>query len=549
MKALTKIKFLHRLALLPIFFMIITLIIVFVCVQSLDNLREHESSVYSEHARDTQIMNTATRQIESHFRRFYSYIFPGVSSDSRAQTINLNKNAEKDIQNAIDLLSKLGGVQFQKNGNESAIAWDEYKESMANIYRLTDSGDTDAALKEINYHADKLHVLIRDSLLKATDAYIRKNGDKSIELIAKTKYTVITLICIALISGVLLTYFIYRSIFRQLGGSPEIAMKMVSDISNGVLISRNELCSDNEGSLLNNLDRMRNQFNKLILGVKKTSLTIVDIAEEIDVGNMSLASRTEEQSAGVTETAATLEQLTSTVQSTSDNVRITRELFALADKAVMANTKSMQGAFTAMNEIHIASEKMTSIISVIEAIAFQTNILALNAAVEAARVGEVGRGFAVVAGEVHNLSQRASDSARDIRDMITLSLSKVSCGRELFNDVDKGMVGIVENMSNVRLLIDNVAVACDQQRDAITQINIAMGQIDIGTNNNAVLVEESSVASQTLKEQSSILLDNIKGFTLSEYEHTNYGTKKAVVVPDLPQSKTLSHNNQDWQSF
>lgn len=546
MKSLTKIKFLHRLALLPVFFMIITLVIVFFCVQSLDNLREHESSVYSEHARHTQIMNTAARQIESHFRRFYSYIFPGVSPDSRRQTINLNKNSEKDIQDAIDMLNKLDSVPFQKIGDESAIAWDEYKESMVNVYKLTDSGDSDAALKEINYRADKLHVLIRDALLKATDAYIKNNGDKSIELISKTKYTLITLFSIALISGVLLTSFIYRSIFRQLGGSPEIAMQMVNDISNGVLISRGRLRLDNDGSLLNNLERMREQFNKLILGVKETSLTIVDIAEEIDVGNMSLASRTEEQSASVTETAATLEQLTSTVKSTSENVRVTRELFALADKAVMENTKSMQGAFTAMNEIHIASEKMTSIISVIEAIAFQTNILALNAAVEAARVGEVGRGFAVVAGEVHNLSQRASDSAKDIRDMITLSLGKVSCGRELFNDVDKGMAGIVENMSNVRLLIDDVAVACDQQRDAIAQINIAMGQIDIGTNNNSVLVEESSVSSQSLKEQSSILLDNIKCFTLNEQ---SYETQKTVNVSNLPHCKALSNDNQDWHSF
>lgn len=544
MKVLARIKFFHRIALLPVFFFMMISIIAVFCIRSLNALSEHEHSVYSAHARHSQLMNTASRQIETHFRRLYSYTFPGEAPDSRFTTMNLNIIAENDVQNAIKDLTSSSNGHLQQVVRDITPVWNKYKESMKLVYMLADTGDTNAALKEINANTDRFHVTIRDLLLNATNIYLRNNGDKSVELISKTTSMLIILTGITLFSGLAFTFFIFRSINLQLGGSPEIALKMVKDIESGFLIPNDSFHSGNEMSLLHRLNYMQARFNNLILEVKQTCQTVLTVAEEIDIGNMSLASRTEEQSASVTETAATLEQLSSTIQSTSDNVRITRNMFTQTDRSVRENKKSMEGAFIAMNEIHITSEKMTNIISVIEAIAFQTNILALNAAVEAARAGEQGRGFAVVAGEVRNLALRSSESAQEIRDMITLCLSKVSRGRELFIEANKEVADIVDNMSNVRSLIDEVATACNQQTDAIKQINIAMGQIDISTQNNALLVEESSVVTRSLKEQSGVIMEHIKYFTVSEPLSTTY----SKIQVEAPRS-ALSESKQDWQSF
>lgn len=345
-------------------------------------------------------------------------------------------------------------------------------------------------------------------LIDKSYAEIQKDADKSESII-------LTFIIASIILGFLIAWYITRSITRPLTEAVTVA----SDVSAGNLtVDVNVRSTDQLGMMMQSLKDMVAGLGNTVTDVKNGALTISHAANEIDAGNQDLASRTEEQAASVEQTAATLEQLTSTIKRSAENSRHVNQLFTETGDVIRINGERMNELLLSMQDIHNASGKMTDIVTAIEGIAFQTNILALNAAVEAARAGEQGRGFAVVAGEVRTLAQRSSSSAREIKEIIGSSLHKINSCRELVDEADKGMKGIVGNVVDVQQLVDEIARASAEQSDGITQINIAMGQIDTTTQQNAALVEESSAASASLKEQARLLLNCVQVFTCHESE-------------------------------
>ncbi|MBK5017929.1 methyl-accepting chemotaxis protein [Pantoea sp. S62] len=312
----------------------------------------------------------------------------------------------------------------------------------------------------------------------------------------------------------LLGWLIVHSLRIQLGGEPAQAQSLAAAIAAGDLTTPVILRRNDTGSLLASLDGMQANLRGLVSQIKDTSASVALAADEISQGNTELSSRTEQQAAALQETAASMEQLTATVKSntagaqqTADSARETASLARTgeADVARMSET---------MNAISLSATKVRDITAVIESIAFQTNILALNAAVEAARAGEEGRGFAVVAGEVRTLAQRSATAARDIKQLIEQAVTQVESGVEVAAGTGQSILKIVGMVGELAEAMDNISLASSEQMQGISQVSVAVSQMDGVTQNNAALVEESSSASQSLSEQAHALRDMVETFRL-----------------------------------
>ncbi|MFE8047771.1 methyl-accepting chemotaxis protein [Brenneria goodwinii] len=273
---------------------------------------------------------------------------------------------------------------------------------------------------------------------------------------------------------------------------------------------RNEM-----GVLAENLRHMQNELVRLVSEVRNSSEAILTGATEISAGNNDLSSRTEQQASALEETAASMEQLTATVKQNAENARQASQLALSASESAQKGGEVVNNVVATMRNISGSSQKIADIISVIDGIAFQTNILALNAAVEAARAGEQGRGFAVVAGEVRNLAQRSAQAAKEIAVLIDDSVSRVNEGSSLVENAGATMEEIVSGVRRVTDIMGEIASASDEQSKGIAQVGVAVSEMDSVTQQNAALVEESATAAIALEEQVRILNRVVAAFRLS----------------------------------
>ncbi|MEB5970477.1 methyl-accepting chemotaxis protein [Pantoea dispersa] len=303
-----------------------------------------------------------------------------------------------------------------------------------------------------------------------------------------------------------------RVLMRQLGGEPVQAQTLAATIASGDLTTPVTLQNNDRTSLMASLDGMQANLRGLVSKIKDSAASVALAADEISQGNTELSSRTEEQAAALQETAASMEQLTATVKSNTAGAQQTAGTARDAATLARAGEADVQRMSETMNEISLSATKVRDITSVIESIAFQTNILALNAAVEAARAGEEGRGFAVVAGEVRTLAQRSANAARDIKQLIEQAVEQVESGVEVAAGTGQSILKIVSMVGELAEAMDNISLASSEQMQGISQVSIAVSQMDGVTQNNAALVEESSSASQSLSEQAHALRGMVDTF-------------------------------------
>jgi methyl-accepting chemotaxis protein-4 (peptide sensor receptor) len=261
---------------------------------------------------------------------------------------------------------------------------------------------------------------------------------------------------------------------------------------------------------------MQAGLNETVRSIRNGVQTITIGTHEIASGNGDLSRRTEEQAAAVVETAASMEQITATVKMNTDNALNASQMAQNTAVIADAGEKQMQDVTKKMDAISQSAQKMVDIISVIDGIAFQTNILALNAAVEAARAGQTGRGFAVVAGEVRNLARRCADSAKEISILINESTLYIREGAELANKTSQTMVDISHSVGKVNQVMESIALASEEQRRGVEQIRIAITQMDHVTQQNAALVEEVATTAAGVNEQADLLSQSVSVFRVKQ---------------------------------
>ncbi|GAB3373666.1 methyl-accepting chemotaxis protein [Massilia agri] len=313
----------------------------------------------------------------------------------------------------------------------------------------------------------------------------------------------------AVVAGVLVS----RSITRPLEDAVEVAQNVASGDLRTTIDVRSQ---DETGQLLQALKDMTGSLQTIVAQVRNGAETIAVASDEIAQGNADLSARTEQQAGAIEETASSMEEMTTTVQRNAENAQHASMLAISACDVASKGGQMVEQVVGTMASISESSKKIVDIISVIDGIAFQTNILALNAAVEAARAGEQGRGFAVVAGEVRNLAQRSATAAKEIKELINDSVARVDAGNLLVGQAGATMGEIVSSVRSVMDIIAEISTASAEQGAGIAQINMAVGEMDTTTQQNAALVEEAAAAAQSLRDQTVALNDVVSVFKLED---------------------------------
>lgn len=307
-------------------------------------------------------------------------------------------------------------------------------------------------------------------------------------------------------------------------------------LSKGSLTSRLEREYEGEfEQLAQSVNDFVTNLSSIIHEIRAGSETINNASAEIAKGNADLSSRTEQQASSLEETASSMEEITSTVQLNADNAKQANGLASEASRVAISGGKLIEQVVGTMADINQSAKKIEDIIGVIDGIAFQTNILALNAAVEAARAGEQGRGFAVVASEVRTLAQRSANAAKDIKGLISDSVTKVESGNELVNQSGATMSEIVTAIQRVNDIMSEIASASAEQASGIDEINKAVVQMDEMTQQNAALVEEAAAAAESMSSQASQLISRVNFFELGQ--ETKLESAPVIRSAPQPQSK------------
>ncbi|KAA0514091.1 methyl-accepting chemotaxis protein [Enterobacter vonholyi] len=296
-----------------------------------------------------------------------------------------------------------------------------------------------------------------------------------------------------------------RKVDRPVGGEPSEAAGIALAVARGDLNNTIPVRSGDTHSIFYALHTMQTQLKRIVDNISEASHSVHGGTSEISAGNLDLASRTEEQAAAIVETAASMEEISVTVKNNADNAHKATTLTDRAASLAGHGETLVNDVVMVIGEIDESARKIGEINSIVDGIAFQTNILALNAAVEAARAGEQGRGFAVVAGEVRNLAQRSANAAKEISQLIAESSGRVSKGVELVNETGVMMKQVIEAVSHVHLVINDIVQALDEQNRGISQVSTAVNQMDSTTQQNASLVQQISAAALSLDEQAKSL--------------------------------------------
>lgn len=390
-----------------------------------------------------------------------------------------------------------------------------YVEARDRTMQLAMTGDFEAARANAMADAGPKFDALHKNMFDLINLQARVASEEYAEAQANFN-THFMVISAAVILGVILAAIVGMMLIRAIVGPINEAVRVANAVASGDLTSRIEANSNNEtGRLMQALKQMNDNLIDLVGKVRGGTDSIYTASGEIASGNADLSQRTEEQASSLEETASSMEELTSTVRQNADNARQANQLASGASEVAVRGGSVVGQVVETMSAINDSSKKIVDIISVIDGIAFQTNILALNAAVEAARAGEQGRGFAVVATEVRTLAQRSAAAAKEIKELIGDSVNKVEDGNRLVSEAGQTMDEIVNSVKRVTDIMAEISAASQEQSSGIEQVNQAVTQMDEVTQQNAALVEEAAAAAESMQDQARELSQAVAVFKLS----------------------------------
>ncbi|QYF95795.1 MCP four helix bundle domain-containing protein [Massilia sp. PAMC28688] len=460
-------------------------------------------------------MNTATSDFRAAELQHVLSLTEGKMASYEKELVTVQASLDRHAAIYAKLISS---PQDQALFDGFKSSWAQYLEQHKAVLALSREGKHEEAKALVQGAAQQKFNDANAILTKLSDlnqaggSAASHQGD---ELYAGARTAVMVLLAAAVALGVMLALFISRALVRQLGGEPGYAAAVAGKIAAGDLSAEVLVAASDNSSMMLAMKQMRDSLSRIVGDVRSGTDTIATASSQIACGNLDLSARTEEQASSLEETASSMEELTSTVKQSADNARQANSLATTASEVASKGGAVVAQVVDTMGEINASSRKISDIISVIDGIAFQTNILALNAAVEAARAGEQGRGFAVVATEVRNLAQRSAAAAKEIKILIGDSVEKVDTGSKLVSQAGETMNEIVDSVRRVTDIMGEILSAAQEQTMGIEQINEAISQMDQVTQQNAALVEEAAAASQSMQEQSATLAQTVSVFKLA----------------------------------
>ena len=387
-------------------------------------------------------------------------------------------------------------------------------EGLAPASQALRTGKTEDAMKiyndKISGVAPKVQLLM-DSLMALQTRIAKEEYEAS-----QARYHTTLQVSIgSIVAGVLFAGLFGLTLIRAISHSLKQAMAATHAVAEGDLSQRIPVQGQDEvAQLLHSLSTMQDKLTQVVSRVRQGSEGVSTASAEIAQGNHDLSSRTEQQASALEETAASMEELSATVKQNADSARQANQLALSASTVAVRGGDVVAQVVHTMKEINDSSNKITDIISVIDGIAFQTNILALNAAVEAARAGEQGRGFAVVASEVRSLAGRSAEAAKEIKLLINASVERVAQGSAQVDQAGATMTEVVGSIRRVTDLMGEISAASSEQSAGVSQVGEAVTQMDHATQQNAALVEEMAAAASSLKSQAQDLVSTVAVFKL-----------------------------------
>ena len=424
---------------------------------------------------------------------------------------------------------KLGGVgkKFESlmDSADEKQSWEKFGKELtayyavsAKLLTLSDIGPAEAmATTELLNGESRTAFRALFKNIEAMNTHNAKGADAAYDgaktTYASAKWSVVALLCVTVALAAIMAVLIIRLITRPIA----FAVGAAKEFADGNLTHElHPRGSDEPAQLLHALESMRLALAKVVTNVRQGAEGVATASSEIAQGNHDLSSRTEQQASALEQTAASMEELGSTVRQNADNARQANQLALNASSVAIRGGDVVAQVVETMKGINESSRKISDIISVIDGIAFQTNILALNAAVEAARAGEQGRGFAVVASEVRSLAGRSAEAAKEIKNLIGASVERVARGTSLVDQAGVTMTEVVSSIKRVTDIVGEISAASNEQASGVSQVGEAVTHMDQATQQNAALVEQMAAAASGLKSQAQDLVHVVAAFRLNE---------------------------------